>query len=54
MNSKKIIMIGMTVGLFVGGYIPALWGEGAFSITSIFFSAIGGFIGVWVAFKLTQ
>jgi hypothetical protein len=54
MDSKKFIMVGMTAGLFIGGFIPTLWGESSFSIVSVIFSAIGGFIGVWIAFKLSQ
>ncbi|HEY5588959.1 MAG TPA: hypothetical protein VIK86_08395 [Candidatus Paceibacterota bacterium] len=54
MNSKKIIMVGMTVGLFLGSFIPTLWGASELSLQSVFFSALGGFLGVWIAYKLSQ
>lgn len=54
MDLKKFIMVGMTVGLFVGGFIPTLWGASSFSISSVLFSTIGGFLGVWIAFKLSR
>jgi len=54
MDTKKIIMVGVTVGLFLGSFIPALWGANELSISSVLFSAVGGSIGVWIAFKLTR
>jgi uncharacterized membrane protein YeaQ/YmgE (transglycosylase-associated protein family) len=45
----------MFVGSFIGGYIPALWGDDSFlSLTAVFTSAIGAFIGVWLGFRLTH
>jgi uncharacterized membrane protein YeaQ/YmgE (transglycosylase-associated protein family) len=54
MNTNKFIMVGATVGLFLGSFIPTFWGESEFSISSILFSTLGGAIGVWIAFKLTR
>ena len=54
MDSKKIIWIFMTVGLTVGGFVPLLWGAGEFSFSSIIFSGIGGFVGIWLGFKLSH
>ena len=54
MDSKKFILVGMTVGLFLGGLIPMLWGASEFSFSSVIFSAIGGSIGIYVAFKMSQ
>ncbi|MCX6703454.1 MAG: hypothetical protein NTV02_02075 [Candidatus Zambryskibacteria bacterium] len=54
MQSKKIIFLTMTVGGYVGSYIPALWGTGEFSFASIIFSAIGGFAGIWLGYKISQ
>ena len=42
----------MTIGSVVGAYIPLLWGSSAFSMSSVIFSAVGGFAGIWVGFKL--
>jgi len=47
-------MFGMIVGSIAGAYSPMLWGEGFFSMTSILGSAVGGIIGIWLAFRLTD
>ena len=49
-------MIGLcaTVGLFVGGYVPVLWGASSFSLTSLVFSAAGGAAGVWFGVRLSE
>jgi len=49
---KKFIMLGMVVGSFAGSYIPLIWGDSAFSLTSILFGILGGCIGVWAGFKV--
>ena len=54
MESNKLIWIGMTVGTVVGSFIPLLWGAGELSMSSIIFSAIGGFAGIWLGFRLGQ
>ena len=54
MESKKLIWLLMTIGLFVGGVVPMLWGAGELSISSIIFSGIGGVVGIWAGFKLSQ
>jgi hypothetical protein len=51
---KTLIMTGLFVGSIVGGYIPALWGGSVFSISSILFSALGAFLGIWVGYKAAQ
>lgn len=52
---KRVIWLGMFVGSILGGYIPALWGDDSFlSLTSVFTSAIGAFLGVYLGFKLTR
>lgn len=54
MESKQLIWVGMAVGSFVGGLLPMFWGAGEFTFSSIIFSAIGGFLGIWIAFKMTH
>jgi hypothetical protein len=53
MSRKSLIMIGMVVGSAIGGYVPALWGSGLLSYSSLFGNAIGGIIGIFIAYKLT-
>jgi hypothetical protein len=47
-------MLGMFAGSFAGSYVPLLWGASAFSVTSILLGAIGGFLGIWLAYKLAS
>jgi hypothetical protein len=54
MESKRIVWIFMTVGLFVGGFIPMLWGASEFSFSSIILSGVGGIAGIWIGFKLSR
>lgn len=51
---KTSAWIGIVVGSSIGGMIPALWGAGLFSFSGIFFSAVGAFAGIWVAYKMTH
>ena len=54
MNSKTFIWIGTIVGSSVGGMIPMLWGDGAFSLSSVIFSSFGAILGIYAGFKLGQ
>lgn len=54
MSRKALVMIGMTVGSYAGSYIPLLWGAGSFSMSSIFFGALGGIAGIYLGFRLTE
>jgi hypothetical protein len=54
MSTRKAIFIGMTLGGFVGGWIPSLWGAGAFSLQSVLFGTIGGLLGIWGGYKLAN
>jgi len=51
MSRKSIIMIGMFIGSIAGGYIPILLGADSIYV-SLIGSTIGGFLGIWGAFKL--
>ncbi len=44
----------MAVGGAVGGYVPLLWGGSTFSMSSILFTALGGFLGIYVGYKLSE
>lgn len=51
---KKTIMLGMIVGSAIGGFVPVLWGAGFMSFSSIVFTAIGGFLGIFGAYKIQE
>jgi hypothetical protein len=41
-------------GVFVGGYVPSLWGAGSFSLASLLFGALGGIAGVWTGVRISE
>jgi hypothetical protein len=51
MYNKNMIWLGMIVGSLIGTLIPTLFGASMFSFTSTLCTAIGGGLGIWVAFK---
>lgn len=53
MNARPLVWIGMVVGSTVGGYIPALWGGGFFSIPGIILSGLGAILGIYIGFKMS-
>ncbi len=54
MNSRPFIWIGMIVGSTVGGFVPALWGDSMFSMSSIILSTIGGVAGIVLGYKISH
>ena len=54
MNPKTLIWIGVFIGGAIGGYIPALWGASLLSFSSIIGNTIGGFVGIWAGWKISQ
>ena len=54
MEQKKLITLFMFIGSIVGGYIPSLWDSSIFSLSSVIFSAIGGFTGIYLGYKLGE
>ncbi len=54
MESKRTIYFGMFIGGLIGGYVPALWGAGVFSFSSLLGNAIGAIVGIYIAFKMTR
>ncbi|MBI2588882.1 hypothetical protein HYW35_01580 [Candidatus Saccharibacteria bacterium] len=49
--SKGYIYLFLTIGGFVGSYVPVLFGAGLFSPWSILGGVIGGILGIWAAIK---
>jgi hypothetical protein len=51
---KKAIWLGMGIGSTAGGAVPLMWGSSYFSMTSVVLTAVGGFLGIWIAYKLVK
>jgi hypothetical protein len=49
---KTLIMFGAFVGSCAGSYIPVLWGDSLLSMTSLLLATVGGFAGIWIAYKI--
>ena len=54
MSRKILVMLGMVIGSLAGGYIPVLFGAGLLSFTSVIGNGIGGILGIWISYKLTE
>ena len=54
MEDKTIILITTGIGGIIGGYIPTLWSDSSFSIMSLLLSAVGGFLGIYVGYKIVN
>ena len=52
MSPKFLIMIGFTIGSFVGGWIPTLFGADMLSLWSDIGSFIGGVAGIYFSYKM--
>jgi hypothetical protein len=53
MNSKQVIMTTTIIGSTIGSCIPLLWNASFLSLWSIFLTAIGGFAGIYIGYKMT-
>ena len=49
-----MIWMGMFIGSSIGSFVPMMWGASVLSLSSVFFSAIGGVLGIWLGFKLSD
>lgn len=54
MEDKTIILITTSIGGIIGGYIPNLWDSSPLSLSSLFLSAIGGVLGIYIEYKITH
>jgi len=54
MNAKGLVWMGLFVGSAIGGLIPLIWGASLLSFYSSIFGAIGGLLGIWIGYRLTQ
>ena len=52
--SAIFIWLGLFIGSAIGSYIPCLWGESIFSLSSLIGGIIGSVVGIWIGFKLSQ
>ena len=51
---KKMIWGGMLIGSTIGGAIPFFWTLNPLSFSSIILTAVGGFVGIYLGYKLAK
>ena len=51
---KKIIVLTAGFGGAVGGYVPVLFGASGFGGWSILGAFIGGIIGIWAGYRISN
>jgi hypothetical protein len=49
--TKGPTYFGASVGGILGSLLPELWGAGQLSMWSLLFFALGGFLGIWLAYR---
>ena len=47
-------MLMMVVGGVAGGYLPAHWGENGISLAVVLTSTLGGILGIFEGYHLSQ
>ena len=50
----KLVWLGMFVGSTLGGFVPELWGDGAFSLAAVFTSGVGAILGIWLGWRISR
>lgn len=54
MESNRLVWLGVFVGSLIGGYIPTIWGANFLSFSSIIWSSIGAFVGLYLGYKISR
>ncbi len=44
----------MALGSTIGEMLPSLWGADMFSFSSVILAAVGGIIGIYIAFNMSR
>ena len=52
MVPKSFVFFFVMVGSSIGAWVPMLWGASIFSFSSVIFSGLGAFLGIWAALKI--
>jgi hypothetical protein len=52
--TRILLIVGAVAGSYAGSAIPLLWGDSFLSMASVFFSAIGGFLGIYFAYGIAR
>jgi len=48
---KKLVMLGMIVGSYIGAYVPIWFGASSFSFASVVGTFVGGMCGILIVVR---
>jgi hypothetical protein len=51
---RSVIGLCAGFGMFVGGFVPQLWGDSGFSLAAILFSLVGAGAGIWFGVRVSD
>lgn len=54
MDTHKAAMRGVMIGSLMGGLVPVLWGANPLGLTSVFCTAAGGILGIWIGYRMVN
>ena len=54
MKRNSTIYLCMSVGSLVGGFVPSLWDASIFSVSGVLLAGVGGFLGIWIGYKISH
>ena len=49
---RRVLLLSVTIGSTIGGYLPTFAGYGTFSMVSFLGGIAGGIAGVWAAVRI--
>ena len=49
---RRVLILFITIGSTIGGYLPTFFGFGSFSMVSFLGGAVGGIAGIWAFRKV--
>jgi hypothetical protein len=50
---RSVIGLCAVAGSTIGSFVPDLWGGSSMSLSSLFFTLVGGIAGVWLGARLS-
>ncbi|MGB4965912.1 MAG: hypothetical protein WBO77_02275 [Microgenomates group bacterium] len=54
MTPKFWVLVGLTVGSLIGGYIPTFFGASFLSLRPLVGNTVGGIVGIYVSYQMVK